>query len=415
MGHKYIDLIPKQEDGGKYNRAVILSGPSGIGKTSAAVDLADGAPLTLIPMGSRTADNFGVYNVPDKQVIENPDGSKGYMWKIVQPLIESALEPFLEHNIGDGYGVVVFDDVTLSEERTQAGLLDIVQFHTIGGHKIGKNVQFVLTGNGIEDGCYAVPWSKALMGRSMMRNYRPNFEKWLELPCNKNLSPVVIGFLKNHNEFFAPSSNNREASDENGKTPCPRDWTSLGAELVNIHGNGKAYKPLPFVETLNDWFGTMVGEKTGSMLNTFFNTMEKYPSGEEVFHNPQERWSNLPIEDRNNIGAQYSVAHGVRNYFIRQLNALNADAKIKPKQREEQKQELVDKLANAMAHLMKGGSREIGNFITRYVLSNMDRNDNAAGYFFEICHNVNGNSVLHEAGIQQVMADMKQIGMMLER
>merc|ERR1712096_530859 len=96
------------------------------------------------------------------------------------------------------------DDVTLGDPRLQSSILELVQFGVIAGRRLGKNVLTVLTGNTIEDGSYAIEWSKALLGRCLVVDVNPDFNIWIDLKDNQDIDPVVVGFLKDHNEFFAP-------------------------------------------------------------------------------------------------------------------------------------------------------------------------------------------------------------------
>ncbi len=407
MSHKELNAVPRQEN--DRFRGLVLTGRAGIGKTACLmgmVDIKNGDQFCRIPMASRTAEDFGVYPVPDKVTRTNAAGEEISTWEIAQPLIEAQLKPFLEDTIGDGYGVVLLDDVTLGDPRLQSGLLELVQFGRIGDFQLGKNVLIAMTGNGVEDGCSAVEWNKALLGRSMLVKYEPNFDEWMELPCNRSLDPSVAGFLKAFSGFFAPKPDDEKASDENGKCPSPRDWTSLGRELTFKHGGGRNYQPSRLWPTLASFVNSMIGDKSGSAFMNFVDLIMKYPSAEEILNDPQ-KWLELPAEKKNNKGAVYAVAHSVRSYTLGMNDKINNNASLKPKEKTAAKEKLTKQFCHAVAAMMEK-NREMGAFCIRYMLAQTDDKDEIGGIIADYCYNVgNVDPVLRNSGIDKVMLDIK--------
>lgn len=368
-----LNVIPRQENGRM--RGLILSGRAGIGKTSALMALvSEGEDFVRIPMASRSAEDFGVYPVPDKKFHHGPDGKRlkdangedMSFWTMAQPLIESQIIPLLKENIKGGYGVLLLDDVTLADPRLQSGLLELVQFGRIGDFELGANVLVAMTGNGVGDGCSAVEWNKALLGRSMFVEYEPDFDTWLGYPCNKDLDPSVVGFLKENGGYFAPGADDDQYSDEHGKTPSPRDWTSLGIEFAQ-QGGVKNFQGSVFWKTPQAFVRAMCGKPAGDAFNIFATLLMEYPSSEQILENPRV-WRELPEEKRHQMGCVFAIASSLRSTIVRMNDKINKDhTNLQGTESRNAKEELTKKMCYAIAALMQG-NREMGAFVMRDVM-----------------------------------------------
>jgi len=422
-----LNVIPRQEN--NRMRGLILSGRAGIGKTSALMALvSDGEEFVRIPMASRSAEDFGVYPVPDKKFkrdaegkrLKDADGEDVSFWTMAQPLIESQIIPLLKENIQGGYGVLLLDDVTLADPRLQSGLLELVQFGRIGDFELGENVLVAMTGNGVGDGCSAVEWNKALLGRSMFVEYEPDFDAWLKYPCNENLDPAVVGFLKEQSSYFAPGADDDKYSDENGKTPSPRDWTSLGLEFAKC-GGVRNYTPRAFWPTASSFVRSMCGKPAGDAFNIFATMLMEYPTSEEILKDPKV-WRELPEEKRNQMGCVFAIATSLRATVIRMNDNINKDhTNLQGDQARAAKEDLAKKMCYATAALMSG-NREMGAFVVRDVMANQmaanlgkSEKDSTRDPFGSIIakwvYNLKGlnDPVLTEAQFGQVIDDIKRM------
>jgi hypothetical protein len=423
-----LNVIPRQEN--NRMRGLILSGRAGIGKTSALMALvSDGEEFVRIPMASRSAEDFGVYPVPDKKFkhdaegkrLKDDDGEDVSFWTMAQPLIESQIIPLLKDNIKGGYGVLLLDDVTLADPRLQSGLLELVQFGRIGDFELGENVLVAMTGNGVGDGCSAVEWNKALLGRSMFVEYEPDFDTWLKFPCNVDLDSSVIGFLKEHHGYFAPGADDDQYSDENGKTPSPRDWTSLGLEFAKC-GGVKNYTARAFWPTPSSFVSSMCGKPAGDAFNIFSKLLMEYPSSEEILKDPAV-WRALPLEKRNQMGCVFAIATSLRATVTRMNDKINKEhTNLQSPAARDAKEKLTKSMCYATAALMSG-NREMGAFVMRDVMANqMEVNkgkgekDPARDPFGSIiakwAYNLKdlNDPVLQEAEFGKVIDDIRKMG-----
>jgi hypothetical protein len=283
-----------------------------------------------VPMATRTFEDFGSYPFPvrdevevsklDREghpVLDKDNNIVKEMKNIVhveQALSEVSIEPLLRENIGDDYGILLLDDVTLGDPRLQSSILEIVQFGVIAGRQLGRNVFVILTGNTTEDGAYAVEWSKALLGRCMLIGLEPNFDIWTGYPDNQDVEAVVVAFLKDHAQFFAPNVDDEKTTDANGKTPAPRDWTRLGKALTQI-GGYKNFKGNFIFDSVTAYAGSMVGSKAGAAFAQYAQNFGVYPTGAEVF-NSANAWSQVPSQKQDLLSGAMAVVFALRNHAI---------------------------------------------------------------------------------------------------
>lgn len=321
--------------------SLILQGRPGIGKTHFAQSLVPaGSPVVRIPMATRTAEDFGAYPLPVRDTVTTDErDSKGNLvmvdgqpkqvekevFRVEQALSEATIEPLMQRNIGDGYGVLILDDVTLGDPRLQSAVLEVVQFGMIANEKIGDNVIIILTGNTTADGAYAVEWSKPLLGRCMLVNLEPKFDIWVDLDDNQGIEAVIVGFLKDHGKFFAPEVGDEETTDESGKTPSPRDWTRLGLALKQI-GGYKKFEPTILAETMTAYASSFVGTKAGAAFSQYANNFDVYPTGEELYNDPQS-WERVPEDRKAMLSGAIAVIFALRNHAIKLIQEKLDDEK----------------------------------------------------------------------------------------
>lgn len=358
------NMVARQPDTGRM-MGVILAGPPGIGKTHALMSMVDPKDkekcFARIPLAGKTKEDMVTYPVPHLV-----DGNA----VILQAISEGAIVKLLKENIGDGFGMLLLDDVTAADPSVQNALLELVQFGRIGEYELGKNVLIAMTGNGTGDGAYAVEWSQALMGRSHFVAYEANFDHWVNLPCNRNLDPIVLGFLKENNQFFAPKLSDTDASkyfDENNVGPQPRTTTILGTSLVEKFGGAANFQPSLLFPSLHSYVSSLSGQQFATAFKTFADLMVKYPSAEELFNNHQVWNEKLTLADRNNKGAQYTAVQSIKQYYFRKLEAITKEGGRSSK---DKIKDLTDRFIHAVAVVMNK-NRDIGAFAISSVIPDL--------------------------------------------
>jgi len=309
MEKEILKTFPMQE-GTNRKMAIILSGRTGIGKTFTTIRMLRDImkkyrkpepPVVMISMAGQDAGAWGTYPVP---VVKD-----GFA-EIQHAIFQTSLNPLLEKNIGNGYGLLILDDVTAADPSVQSALLDTVQFGTIGNLKLGDNVLIALTGNEVTDGSYATAWSQALRSRSRFKSFKPNFKIWEK--HNPNVDASVFAFLKNYEStFFAPKASNTKAVDEHGNQPSPRAWSNLGRS-IRSWGGWKKFEPTEYDESATEFACSLVGEKAGVAFGTFANEFGVYPTGEEMIANP-DLWNKVPKDKKNMLSGAFGVAFAIRS------------------------------------------------------------------------------------------------------
>lgn len=411
------DMLARQEETGRYFGLILTGGP-GIGKTHAVMAMRrEGDGWARLAVAGKTKEDMGTYPIPEK--LEGEPGQPG-VWIVNQAITEHVLVPLLKQNIGDGYGVLLLDDVTAADQTVQNAILELVQFGRIGEHELGKNVVIALTGNGVEDGAYAIPWSAALTGRCHVVEYQANFDFWLDLPCNRKLDPLFVGFLKANPEWFAPSRGNEELAikcfDKNNCGPSPRLWTTAGVSSMTKWGGIQNFKPSILFPRRDVYVGSLSGQLTATAFETYAKTMLDYPSAQELFENPQ-KWRDLPAEKRNAKGSVYQVAHSVRQYCILLNDKINEKHGLKFTDAvNKEKNELLVRFCKVVAELMIE-DREMGVFCTRFVCQKATAKGEtlvgllaAIGYGFD-----DADPTLKNANFPAVIQAIKDVSSMLEK
>lgn len=352
----FMSKLPRiQAEGVIRYAGIILEGSPGIGKTAFASSVVPNVKqgrLVRIPMANRTKEEFGTFLYPmieEKQVPVLDDEGKPKVkngqvvtktekfLSVANALSETSITPLLEENIGDDFGVLIFDDVTLSDPRVQGALLEIVQFGVIGGERIGKNVLIFLTGNTVNDGAYAVEWSSALIGRCVFLKPKPNFKRWLSFEENLNICPSVVSFLHENPRFFCTSDiddeeliangEERIQTDETGRDVAPRDWTRLGTAMAGI-GGFKMFKPDFVFTSPLVYASSMIGAMAAEAYVQHARTYSIYPTAVELFED-KTLWENVPKDKKDFLAGTLAVVFSLRSHAIKLINEnLNDEKKV---------------------------------------------------------------------------------------
>jgi hypothetical protein len=401
------DMLSRQQNG--RITPLILGGPPGAGKTHAAMSLRnnESEPFARIAAAGKTKEDFTTYPIPEKD-------EKTGIWSIAQPITESSLLSLLKANIGDGYGVLLVDDVTAADPSVQSALLELAQFGRIGEHELGENVAIVFTGNGVSDGAYAAQWSSALINRCHYVEFRASLDVWKELDENANIDPVVYGFLEANPQFFAPeitkADDKKKCFDDKGRGPSARQWTTLANSTMQKWGGMAGFQPSILWKSLHEYCASLVGSQTATPLMTYATMMTKYPTAKQLMENPAV-WDDVPEVDKNQAGAIFAVAHSLRQYVTQQNDALNEKYKFNytSKAVEKDKDELLEKFCYATAKLMRK-NREMGAFIVRYVLQKCPADDCLKGQLADYVWNLDDRKPqLMEAKFDQILENIKEM------
>lgn len=194
------------------NKAIILWGPPGIGKTDCLAQLAQELNAKYKTFLTATMDPTDVVGVP------HPVNG---LTEFLPP------KDFFEMTNGatdKGPMIACFDDLPAGNEAVFNSLLRFFHNREVGGKPVRDNVFLCATGNRSEDRANARELGTALNNRFVHFDISPSNEEWREWAINNSVPKEIIGFVGAHADMlhkFNPEESIRAF-------PTPRSVVTAG-------------------------------------------------------------------------------------------------------------------------------------------------------------------------------------------
>jgi hypothetical protein len=194
---------------------IIVFGAAGSGKTEMAVQAATAKSRKHVYL------NLSVLEAPDLMGLPMIDPES--------KTSEYAVPGFLPQSNKPEEGVVlVVDEIDKAKPELQNPMLELFQFRSINGRKLGIH-SIIATGNLPEEGAFSMPVSHALTNRCMVYRVDSSFEPWQEWAVDAGVNGLIVGFLsKNRDYLLVPPP---EGDDTAYCHPSPRSWTQAARDL----------------------------------------------------------------------------------------------------------------------------------------------------------------------------------------
>lgn len=193
---------------------LLVFGHPGIGKTEIPYQVCERLGFRGVYL------NLSVMQPPDFLGLPRIDerGRLSYAAPAYMPVMEFTQEPV----------VLIVDEVDKAESELTHPLLEVLQSHTIGGNKLNIKA-IIMTGNMPDDQSYSKTISHALANRCMVYQVEVSFDRWMKWATEKQLNPLVLGFLYNNQSEFMKLPKDSDPTEYSKGSP--RSWSNAARQL----------------------------------------------------------------------------------------------------------------------------------------------------------------------------------------
>lgn len=246
----YSKMIKNVANVIKCGRTPMIWGPPGVGKTSLALEVGNiiGKEKVLIIESC-------LYSPTDFHVAVPENGK---LVDYVYDIPENSL--------------VVVDDITMAEEFQMKSIIKMVFEKRLGNHTI-NNVDFIMTGNRVEDLTSSYDLLSTIKTRVVHFELKPDVEEWISWAVNNNIRKEIISFLLAHPNMFL------ENPKESRTWATPRTWHILSDVINSCYSYDSRISPDRDMEAI---VCGCVGNEVGSHFCNFLKYMYSFSPKEAL-------------------------------------------------------------------------------------------------------------------------------------
>lgn len=272
----------------KANIPVLVFGPPGCGKSSAAKEAAEGDEL--IDLRLSMLDPLDLRGLP---IPKNDSVS----W--VRP-------EFLPR---EGKGILLLDELNTAPPAVMNAALQLVLDRKCGPHQLPKDWWVMACGNRSQDKALVNTIPSPLLSRFAVINCTPNIKEWTAWATKSSINEDVIGFLN-----FRESLLYQEPSDnEYANFPTPRSWATV-SKMIDYG--------------MQENFDSVVGEGADIEFNAYRQSKKDLPDLDSVLNGNFDKLDNLKAS------LMYAAVTGLATRCIRNgekiSNGIKAVSKFPP-------------------------------------------------------------------------------------
>ena len=304
-------------------QTVTLLGPPGIGKTSAARELAN-LMTQAVAASNELAEAIGcsqqsqaVSRVLDLSSML-PEDLNGLPFRTDRGTTEFAPHDWLFDLCRPGaFGVLCLDDLPAASPSMQVAARQISLERRVHEHRLAPGVFIVVTGNRREDKSSASTLPAHFRNSVMLLDIQPDpddWHSWLASQPGANL--MVSAYLRFRPKNFSmlPAQ-----ADSRGAFATPRTWAKLAQQLdVALERN-----------CLVDVASGLVGEGAAAEFNKFCQIYSELESAEQVLADPKGTVPN-PEKAFSRIDRMFAIVTALGEIAGRRtVSAKSRDARVK--------------------------------------------------------------------------------------
>ena len=254
-------------------RPVMLFGPTGVGKSSAVMQVADRLKQALgrevevvdIRLTSCTITDLIGIPVPDKD-------RKGTIW--LKPEIYKQDADNAKNAKEKKIFIYFFDELDKASPAIQAAALQLILDRKAWVHNFPEFTFVIAAANPARGTTkYETRMAPELMNRFKHFNVQPDFDSFRVWGIREGLHPLVLGYLSYDNSKLYAASEGQDIA-----FPTPRSWKSISDLLKVYEGRYKDMRDLHY-----DLAGE-IGSGTALDFEGYCNINAKLPNTDDIFH-----------------------------------------------------------------------------------------------------------------------------------
>jgi len=250
--------------------AVLMRGPTGVGKSHLAKAAAEELGLPFIDVRGSTMDEAKVTGIPDFEVSKELGVST---FVLPSWYVRACREPV----------VLMLDELNRSMPQVMQAFFQIVLDRELGNDCHGNPVRLHPETRVIAAVNFGTEYDVNEMDPALLRRFwvvdlEPSTQDWIEWAGTANIDPITIDFIRNHPEHLRVDMGSLEPGTV---APTPASWHRLDESLrhMNLVPSELAGSSHPTVYALARGF---VGTEASIAYTEFIKRYERIISAEDV-------------------------------------------------------------------------------------------------------------------------------------
>jgi MoxR-like ATPase len=190
---------------------VFVWGPPGVGKSSVVKQVATRRKVELLDIRASLLDPTDLRGIPTVE-----DG------------IARWCPPSFLPSDPNSEGLLFFDELNAAPPLVQASLYQLTLDRRVGEYILPEKWKILAAGNRAEDASVTFRMPAALSNRFIHLDYEVDFDDWRKWAVDKDIHPLVLGFLSTRQEMLFKMDNTDKGF------PTPRSWEMVSDLLTNF-------------------------------------------------------------------------------------------------------------------------------------------------------------------------------------
>ena len=202
-------------------RPVCFMGPTGIGKTEIAKQVAEEMELAFLSYSLTHHTRQSAIGLPVLKEQE-VDGKTVTVTEYTLSEIVAEVWRVMEET-GKENGILFLDEFNCASETLRPAMLELLQNKRFGPHRLPEGWMIVLAGNPSEYNASAVAMDPVMADRMRLMWLEPDYPAWRDYMTERGVHPMVLSYLDDHRGHFYVF----EKTNEGTGLVTARSWEDL--------------------------------------------------------------------------------------------------------------------------------------------------------------------------------------------